>query len=98
MKKLSAKLLMALLLISFTTTTISAADWGLFELKGKVKSVTYYNEAGHIDWEGWKYLEASIDGTVKFPISVQYLIRIMAVTPEERIDGTIKRRTNSESE
>ena len=41
MKKLSAKLLMALLLISFTTTTISAADWGLFELKGKVKSVTY---------------------------------------------------------
>ena len=43
MKKLSAKLLMALLLISFTTTTISAADWGLFELKGKVKSVTYTN-------------------------------------------------------
>ena len=43
MKKLSVKLLMALLLISFTTTTISAADWGLFELKGKVKSVTYKN-------------------------------------------------------
>ena len=41
MKKLSAKLLMALLLISFTTTTIFAADWGLFDLKGKVKSVTY---------------------------------------------------------
>ena len=34
---------MALLIFTFTTTTISAADWGLFELKGKVKSVTYHN-------------------------------------------------------
>ena len=70
MKKLSAKLLMALLLISFTTTTISAADWGLFELKGKVKSVTYYNGACHIDWEGYNQntkITFSNDGKVNVP-------------------------------
>ena len=67
MKKLSVKLLMALLMISFTSTTISAADWGLFELKGKVKSVTYYNEAGHIDLGGYSTITFSNDGKVNVP-------------------------------
>lgn len=44
MKKLSVKSLIALLLITLTSTAISAADWGLFDLKGKVKSVTYMEQ------------------------------------------------------
>ncbi len=48
-----------------------------------------YADFGHIDWEGWKYLEAPIEAGVKYPISVKYLIRIMAVAPGERIDGVI---------
>jgi len=48
-----------------------------------------YADFGTVDWTGWKYLEAPIDASVKYPVSVRYLIRIMAVSPEQRIDGTI---------
>ena len=48
-----------------------------------------YADFGHIDWEGWKYLEAPIEEGLKYPISVQYLVRIMGVTESERIDGVI---------
>ena len=70
-------------------TPSAKGAWIRIQYKESGSSGAKYADFGHIDWEGWKYLEASIDGTVKFPISVQYLIRIMAVTPEERIDGTI---------
>ena len=48
-----------------------------------------YADFGHIDWQGWKYLEAPIDTTVTYPISVKYLVRIMAVAETERLDGSI---------
>jgi len=48
-----------------------------------------YADFGTIDWSGWKYLEAPIDGTVTYPISVKYLIRIMGVSESQRINGTI---------
>lgn len=65
MKKLNVKLLMALLLISFTSATISAADWGLFDLKGKVKSVTYktsheYNNSCPYIWRDAKLNEVNV--------------------------------------
>ena len=76
MKKLSAKLLMALLLISFTATTISAADWGLFELKGKVKSVTY--NKGNLPFilnenKNITQITFSKDGKVNFPEDVKLI-------------------------
>lgn len=43
----------------------------------------------HVNWVGWKYLEAPIDSTIKFPITVIYLVRVMGVTETERINGTI---------
>ena len=48
-----------------------------------------YADFGHIDWIGWKYLEAELDTTVKYPISVKYLVRIMGVSESERLDGVI---------
>ena len=48
-----------------------------------------YADFGHIDWIGWKYLEAELDTTVKYPISVKFLVRIMGVTESERLDGVI---------
>ena len=48
-----------------------------------------YADFGHIDWQGWKYLEAPIDTSVKYPISVKFLVRIMAVSESERLDGSI---------
>lgn len=76
MKKLSAILLMALLLISFTATTISAADWGLFELKGKVKSVTY--NKGNLPFilnenKNITQITFSKDGKVNFPEDVKLI-------------------------
>lgn len=51
---------MVLLLISLTTATISAADWGLFDLKGKVKSVTYTNGSCPYVWRDAKGYEVSV--------------------------------------
>ena len=48
-----------------------------------------YADFGHVDWEGWKYLEAKFDEGISYPVSIQYLIRIMGVSASERIDGTI---------
>ena len=48
-----------------------------------------YADFGHIDWQGWKYLEAPVDTSVKYPISIKFLIRVMAVSESERLDGTI---------
>ena len=70
-------------------TSSAKGAWIRIQYKESGSSGAKYADFGHIDWEGWKYLEAPIDGSVKYPISVQYLIRIMAVTPEERINGTI---------
>ena len=76
MKKLSVKLLMALLMISFTSTTISAADWGLFELKGKVKSVTY--NKGNLPFilnndKKINQITFSKEGKVNFPEDVKLI-------------------------
>ena len=48
-----------------------------------------YADFGHVDWVGWKYLEAELDTTVKYPVSLKYLVRIMGVTESERINGVI---------
>lgn len=52
-------------------------------------SAAKYADFGHIDWEGWKYLEADFEAGINYPVSVQYVLRIMGVTETERIDGTI---------
>lgn len=48
-----------------------------------------YADFGHIDWTGWKYLEAQLDESVKYPVAIKYLVRIMGVAESERINGTI---------
>ncbi len=48
-----------------------------------------YADFGTIDWKGWKYLEAPIEAGVSYPVSVQYLVRIMGVNASQRINGVI---------
>lgn len=48
-----------------------------------------YADFGEIDWIGWKYCEAPIDTKVTYPVSIQYLVRIMAVNESQRVKGTI---------
>ena len=48
-----------------------------------------YADFGNVDWEGWKYLEAPIEEGIKYPVSIQYLVRIMGVSESQRIDGVI---------
>lgn len=63
--------------------------WIRMQYSEKGSSAAKYADFGHIDWTGWKYLEAPIEEGLKFPISVKYLVRIMAVEENERLDGTI---------
>ena len=70
-------------------TSNAYGAWIRMQYAQSGSSGALYADFGHIDWQGWKYLEAPVDTTVKYPISIKYLIRIMAVSEEERIDGTI---------
>ena len=70
-------------------TPSSQGAWLRMQYNEFASTAAKYADFGHIDWEGWKYLEASIDEGLKFPISVQYLVRIMGVTESERVDGVI---------
>lgn len=70
-------------------TPSAKGAWIRIQYQQTGSSGALYADFGHIDWEGWKYLEAPIEAGVKYPISVKYLIRIMAVAPAERIDGVI---------
>ena len=63
--------------------------WIRMQYSEKGSTAAKYADFGHIDWTGWKYLEAPIEEGLKFPISVKYLVRIMAVEENERLDGTI---------
>lgn len=99
MKKLSAKLLMALLLISFTATTISAADWGLFDLKGKVKSVTYTKGECPFMWSNGKNAKITFsgDGKVNIPKGMKVVrnkqghITNIQISSDVVYDQTIRR-------
>ena len=70
-------------------TESARGAWIRLQYAQSGSSGALYADFGHIDWTGWKYLEAEIDTTVKYPISVKYLVRIMAVDESERIDGVI---------
>lgn len=86
------------LLISGTPTAIGMWVYATPSAKGAWIRLQYqqtgstgamYADFGEIDWEGWKYLEAPIDQSVTYPISVRYLVRVMAVNPSQRINGVI---------
>ena len=70
-------------------TPESQGAWIRLQYAQSGSSGALYADFGHIDWQGWKYLEAPIDTTVTYPISVKYLVRIMAVAESERLDGSI---------
>ena len=70
-------------------TPSSYGAWIRMQYQESGSSAAKYADFGHIDWEGWKYLEAPIEEGLKFPISIRYLIRIMGVSESERLDGTI---------
>ena len=44
------KLVVVLLMATLASATMIAADWNAFDLKGKVKSVTYYNYSSPYMW------------------------------------------------
>ena len=44
------KLVVVLLMATLASATMIAADWNAFDLKGKVKSVTYYNSSSPYMW------------------------------------------------
>ena len=70
-------------------TPSSYGAWIRIQYAQTGSSGALYADFGTIDWEGWKYLEAPIDATVKYPISIKYLIRIMGVEESQRLNGTI---------
>ena len=70
-------------------TESSQGAWVRLQYAQSGSSGALYADFGHIDWIGWKYLEAELDTTVKYPISVKFLVRIMGVTESERLDGVI---------
>lgn len=70
-------------------TPSSYGAWIRIQYAQTGSSGALYADFGTIDWEGWKYLEAPIDSTVKYPISIKYLIRIMGVEESQRLNGTI---------
>ena len=50
MKTGVTRLIVALLMTTIASATVGAADWYAFDLKGKVKSVTYYNRSSPYLW------------------------------------------------
>ena len=70
-------------------TESAQGAWIRLQYAQSGSSGALYADFGHIDWIGWKYLEAELDTTVKYPISVKFLVRIMGVTESERLDGVI---------
>ena len=70
-------------------TPSAKGAWIRLQYQDSASSGAKYADFGHIDWEGWKYLEAPIEAGVTYPISVKFLIRIMGVNASERINGTI---------
>ena len=70
-------------------TPSAKGAWIRLQYSQTGSSGALYADFGTIDWLGWKYLEAPIDSTVTYPISVKYLIRIMGVNESQRLNGTI---------
>ena len=70
-------------------TPSAKGAWIRLQYSQTGSSGALYADFGTIDWTGWKYLEAPIDGTVTYPVSIKYLIRIMGVSESQRINGTI---------
>ena len=70
-------------------TTSSKGAWIRLQYSQTGSSGALYADFGTIDWEGWKYLEAPIDNSVTYPISIKYLIRIMGVNESQRLNGVI---------
>lgn len=68
--------------LQYSESGSSAAKYADFSAEGQTGEL-------HVDWVGWKYLEAPLDTTIKYPISVVYLVRVMGVTESERINGVI---------
>ena len=50
MKKCVIRFVLMLLMITMASATMKAADWNAFDLRGKVKSVTYYNRSSPFMW------------------------------------------------
>ena len=50
MKKVTSRFIAVLLMAVMASATMIAADWAAFDLKGKVKSVTYYNYSCPYMW------------------------------------------------
>jgi len=63
--------------------------WIRLQYKTADSTGAKYADFGHIDWTGWKYLEAPFEEGIVYPVSVVYLVRIMGVTDSERLDSTI---------
>ena len=70
-------------------TPSSVGAWIRMQYNESGSTDAKYADFGTIDWTGWKYLEAPIDTAVTYPISIKYLVRIMAVNESERLNGTI---------
>jgi len=70
-------------------TPSAKGAWIRMQYSQSGSSNAYYADFGRIDWTGWKYLEADIEAGASYPISVKYLVRIMAVQESERVNGTI---------
>ncbi len=70
-------------------TESSYGAWIRLQYQQTGSSGALYADFGTINWYGWKYLEAPIESSVTFPISVKYLVRIMGVTEDQRINGVI---------
>ncbi len=89
------------LTVKGTPTAIGMWVYATKEVQGAWLRIQYYEsgssgakysdltpEGEGVNWIGWKYLEAKLDTTVKYPVSIQYLLRIMAVKDNERVEGT----------
>ena len=70
-------------------TKSSYGAWIRLQYQQSGSTGALYADFGTINWQGWKYLEAKIDTSVKFPISVKFLIRVMGTDPSHRINGEI---------
>ena len=70
-------------------TPSAKGAWIRLQYSQSGSSGALYADFGTIDWTGWKYLEAPIDGSVNYPISIKFLIRIMGVSESQRINGVI---------
>ena len=70
-------------------TPSSYGAWIRIQYAQTGSSGALYADFGTIDWTGWKYLEAPIDSSVQYPISIKYLIRIMGVNESQRLNGVI---------